>query len=107
MAIVSTGLIDQVRLDRQVKKAVGKLPKQDVVRVNHSLGSDATGEPSLFFRVVLTDQASREANLADVASRIISTIVDDLRPYENWGLNPYFSFRSKTEQNSRNDHEWA
>jgi hypothetical protein len=30
-----------------------------------------------------------------------------MRPYENWGLLPYFSFRSKSEQEKRNDPEWV
>jgi hypothetical protein len=30
-----------------------------------------------------------------------------LRPYENWGLTPYFSFRSQSEQAMRSDLAWS
>ncbi|MCC6368833.1 MAG: hypothetical protein IT165_35375 [Bryobacterales bacterium] len=107
MPLVPTGFVDQARLDRDVNKAVRRLAKHDVVRVNHSLGEDSTGEPSIYFRIVLTDTASDEATLAEVTSRVATTIFDELRPYENWGLTPYFSFRSKSEQDERNDPEWT
>ena len=85
---------------------VGKLGNE-VVRVKYSLGTDSSGEPSIFFRIVLSDAASREDGLADVTGRIATILFDEIRPYENWGLLPYFSFRSKSEQAIRNDPEWA
>jgi hypothetical protein len=105
MPTVPAGFVHQVQLDRQIARAVRKLGK-DVVRVNHSLGADSTGEPSIFFRIVLTDTASRENKLAEVTGRIAAILFDELRPHENWGLLPYFSFRSKSEQETRNDPEW-
>jgi hypothetical protein len=52
------------------------------------------------------EAASREDRLADVTRRI-STILDEIRPQENWGLLSYFSFRSKSEQEELNDPDWA
>ena len=107
MPLVPTGFVNQAQLDRDVKKAVNRLEVRDVVRVHHNVGVDSTGEPAIYFRIVLTDAASREATLADVTGRVATTIFDALRPYENWGLTPYFSFRSKSEQDQRHDPEWA
>ena len=104
--MVPTGLVHQTQLANEIAKSIRKLGK-DVVRVNYSLGTDSTGEPSIFFRIVLTDAASREDKLAEVTGRIESILFDEIRPYENWGLLPYFSFRSKSEQQKRNDPEWA
>ena len=56
---------------------------------------------------VLNDAASREDHLAQVTDRIAMILFDGVRPHENWGLLPYFSFRSKSEQDERNDPEWA
>jgi hypothetical protein len=106
MPIVPTGAVHQAQLANQIAKAIRKLGK-DAVRVNYSLGTDSTGEPSIFFRIVLTDAASREDKLAGVTGRISEILFDELRPHENWGLLPYFSFRSKSEQQNRNDPEWA
>lgn len=107
MPIVPAGFVHQAQLDRDIEGAVRKLPKKDVVRVKHSVGWDSTGEPSIFFRIVLTDSASQDHNLADVTSRISAALFDELHPHENWGLIPYFSFRSESEQAARQDPDWV
>ena len=104
--MVPTGSVHQTQLVNEIAKAKRKLGRE-AVRVNYSLGTDSTGEPSIFFRIVLTDGASREDNLAEVTGRITTILFDEIRPYENWGLLPYFSFRSKSEQEKRHDPEWA
>ena len=101
-----TGLIHQTQLTNEITKAIRKLGKE-TVRANYSLGTDSTGEPSIFFRIILTDAASREDKLAEVTDRIAAILFEEIRPQENWGLLPYFSFRSKSEQEKRNDPEWA
>jgi hypothetical protein len=106
MAMVPTGFVHQTQLANEIAKAIRKLPKE-VVRVNYNLGTDSTGEPAIFFRIVLNDAASREDHLAQVTDRIAMILFDGVRPHENWGLLPYFSFRSKSEQDERNDPEWA
>jgi hypothetical protein len=101
-----SGFVNQAQLGNEIMNVVGKLGNE-VVRVKYSLGTDSSGEPSIFFRIVLSDAASREDGLADVTGRIATILFDEIRPYENWGLLPYFSFRSKSEQAIRNDPEWA
>ena len=107
MRTVPVGLVQQDQLEKAIEDAIRKLPKKDVVRVRYSMGEDWTGDPSIYFRIVLTDAASREKRLAEVVDRISTTIFEELRPLENWGLLPYFSFRSKSEQDQRTDPEWA
>ena len=101
-----TGFVNQAQLASTVAEAASKLGKE-VVRVRHSVGADTAGDPAIFFRIVLTDAASREATLAEVTGAIETTLFEAIRPYENWGLIPYFSFRSKSEQAMRNEPEWA
>lgn len=105
--IVPIGFVHQGQLDRELKNSVAKLSDKEVVRVRYSIGVDSTGEPAIFFRIVLSDSASRASALAEVTDRVSATLFDELRPLENWGLNPYFNFRSNSEQNKRNDPEWA
>lgn len=105
MPMVPTGSVQKTQLDSAIAKAIRKLGKE-TVRVNYSFGTDSTGEPSIFFRIILTDAASREDKLAEVTSRISRVLFDEIRPQENWGLLSYFSFRSKSEQEKRNDPEW-
>jgi hypothetical protein len=105
MPYVPTRFVNQAQLASAVAQATQKLGR-GVVRVRHSIGADTSGEPSIFFRIVLSDEASREATLADVTGHIATVLFDEIRPYE-WGLNPYFSFRSQSEQAMRNEPEWA
>lgn len=105
--MVPTGFVHQTQLANEIAKAVRKLGKKEAIRVNFSLGTDSTGEPAIFFRIVLTDVASREDKLAEVTGHIATVLFDELRPQENWGLYPYFTFRSKSEQEKLNDPEWA
>ena len=104
---VPTGFVNQAELDESVKDAIRSLNSQEVSHVAYSIGPDSTDDPAIFFRIVLTDPASREDGLADVTERVASTLFNSVRPIENWGLTPYFSFRSFSEQKMRNDPEWS
>jgi hypothetical protein len=97
MPMVPAGFVHQGQLDAEIKSAVGKLGPE-AVHVTYTVGEDSTGEPSIFFRVVLADAATREDTLTEVTGRIVTTLVDQLRPIENWGLHPYFNFRSQSAQ---------
>jgi hypothetical protein len=105
--IVSSGIVNQAQLAQGIGDAVLRLNPQEVVRVAYSIGHDSTEDLSIFFRIVLTDEASREDRLAAVAGRVESGLIASIRPVENWGLTPYFSFRSISEQRTRNDPEWS
>jgi hypothetical protein len=106
MPIVPSGFVNQTQLANEVNRAIRKLGK-DVVRARYSIGTDWSGDPAIYFRIVLTDAASREDTLADVAGRIRKILFEEIRPYENWGVIPYFSFRSKSEQATRSEPEWS
>jgi hypothetical protein len=106
MPMVPSGFVHQGQLDADIKNAVRKLGPE-AVDVFYSVGTDSTGEPSIFFRVVLTDAATREDTLTEITGRIATILFDEVRPIENWGLHPYFNFRSQSEQQRRKDPEWA
>ncbi len=102
-----TGFVNQAQLAQSVDAAIRSLNPQEVVHVAYSIGNDSTDDPAIFFRTVLTDAASSEDRLDDVTGRVTSTLFRSIRPLENWGLMPYFSFRSLSEQRMRNDPEWS
>ena len=104
---VPTAFVNQAQLAQSVNAAIRSLNPQEVVHVAYSIGSDSTDDPAIFFRIVLTDAASREDRLADVSGRVASSLFNSIHPIENWGLTPYFSFRSFSEQDIRNDPEWS
>ena len=106
MAIVPAGLVHQGQLNSEIDGAVQKFGP-DVAHVFYSLGEDSTGEAAIFFRIVLTDSAAKEENLTSVTSRIARLVYDEVRPLENWGLYPYFYYRSQSEWQNRYDPEWS
>jgi hypothetical protein len=104
--MVRYGFVDQAQIDDEVARAVRMLGPE-VVRVNHSVGEDTSGEPAIYFRIVLADEATGEETLADVANNIYDILVKEIRPYEKWGLFPYTRFRGKSEQAMRSEPEWS
>jgi len=105
--MVPTGFINQTHIANEVSRAILKLGPE-VVRVKHSVGEDTGGDPAIYFRIVLTDAASRKETLANVTEDIATILINELRPLENWGLFPYFGFRSESEQATRSgDVKWA
>jgi hypothetical protein len=77
----------------------------DVVRIRYSIGEDWVGDPAIFFRVLLSDNASRREFLADVTGRVSDELFDSLHLRES-DYTPYFNFRSKSEQDKLQDPEW-
>jgi hypothetical protein len=77
-----------------------------VVRIRYSLGSDWSGDPSIFFRVVVTDNASRKAQLRDLAQNVARTLNNEVK-VEELGLHSYFNFRSLSEQATLEEPAWT
>lgn len=105
VAFINVHFISQTELDGAVARVQAKL-HPDVVRIRHSIGSDTSGNESIFFRIVLSDPASNASGLGAITGHVASVIFDTIRPYENLGLIPYFTFRSNSEQAGRNEAEW-
>jgi hypothetical protein len=55
-----SGWVNQAQIASSVKRAEAALAP-DVVRIRYSFGNDWTGDPSIFFRIVLSDDSSRKA----------------------------------------------
>jgi hypothetical protein len=102
---VPKGFVNQGQIDAGVQRAMQAL-RPEVVRIRYSLRDDWTGEASVFFRVVLSDEASREAQLREVTQRVERTILDEVQPQE-LGLQWYFNFRSLSEQEELQEPAWA
>lgn len=103
--LVPAGYVNQAQLGEIIVDA-GQHLGPEVVHLAYNLGPDSTGEPSLFFRILLNDAYVREDTIADLTGRIAADLFAAIRPIENWGLRPYFNFRSKSEQDRRRDPDW-
>ncbi len=78
-----------------------------VVDIIPTLGNDWSGEPAVFFMVILADAASHRDQLLRVTNQVSTFIVEQVQPLEQWGVLPYFNFRSQSEQASINQHTLA
>lgn len=105
VAIVSSALVNQRKIRAGVERAAKAL-SPDVVRIRYDLGDDWMGNTSFFFRVVLTDRASRPENLGAVTERVSSRIMNEAK-IDQTGLQAYFSFRSQSEQAKLKEPVWA
>ena len=103
--IIPRGLVDQRQIQAGVATAAKGL-RPDVVRIRYDVGEDWSGEPSLFFRVVLSDGASAEKRLYSNVQRITAAVLDAVKP-EELGLHAYFNFRSKSEQEQLREPSWS
>ena len=106
LCIFAKAFAQQAQLDQaidQLKQMLGP----DVVRLRYALGQDWTGESAIFFRIVLSDRASRRDQLRNSTSQIETAIVQHLQPLEQWGVLPYFNYRSQSEQTVLQEEAWA
>ena len=104
MASVLRGLIDQGKIKAGVQRAERALAP-DVIRIMYSYGADVTGEQSLFFRIVISDQAAAPTRLRETTQRIIAKVMAEIKSQE-LGLETYFNFRSRSEQAALQDSSW-
>jgi hypothetical protein len=86
-----------------VDKAVSAL---SVISITPSLGMDWNGESAVFFQVVLGDGTPR-SQLLDLTKQISRAIVQRVQPLEEWGVIPYFDFRTESEQARIKEVTWA
>jgi hypothetical protein len=102
---IPSGVVKQAKIARGVA-AVERELAPDVVHIRYEITPDWGDEWAIFFRILLSDEASREERLAEVASRARSRLADKLKLDES-GLLAYFNFRSQSEQKTLKEPAWA
>ena len=105
MAFVPSSFVNHKDIDAAIQRAELGL-SDTVVRIRYSLGPDWTGDPSIFFHIVLTDEAAGKPKISDTAQTIAFVLMREVKPEEK-GLHGYFNFRSLSEQNKINEPAWA
>ena len=104
MTIFQRVEVDERKIATGIAKAKKSL-RTDVVRIRFNVGEDWSGDPAVYIRVVLTDDASTEERLGDVAQRVREKVRGEIK-VEEIGLHPYFRFRSKAETVQYKDADW-
>jgi hypothetical protein len=105
MPVVPSGIVNQRQLATAIQKAANALAP-DVVRIRYALTIDSTGSAAIFFRVLLSDRASRPDRLYETTEGITAKILEIVQPQERFGMDAYFNFRSESEQSKLQDAAW-
>jgi hypothetical protein len=92
---------------QRVEEVARKFP-DEVVRIRHSFSRDWDGDPAIYFRIVVTDEARRTIPLGELTRMIEGALIKDLALYasEYSVYIPYFNFRTKAEQDRSKDPQW-
>ena len=77
----------------------------DVVRIRVDIKPDWNENPAIYFRVTLSDEASRRDPLRDVTGLVRAKLAEELR-LEDLDHIAYFRFRSNGEQAQLQDQAW-
>ena len=96
--------VDRGRVDAAVERAAQALAP-DVVQVRYDVGEDWSGDPALFFKIVLTDEASQRGR-REATLRARAVIDQEVKP-EQFGHLSYYNFRTLTEHRETRDPAWA
>lgn len=96
----------QTELADYIARAKSKLGPE-VEHVAYRIREDSSGEPGIFFRITLVDSATAEDLISEVSGRVVTSLLEEVGPIENWGLRPYFNFRGHTSLLQRPDPDWV
>ena len=94
---------------REIEKGVATVERdfrRDIVRIRYDLGTDWSGDWAIYFRILLSDEASRDSRLHHFAERVRKRLREKIKPEEH-GVLPYFNFRSESEQAELQEEVWA
>jgi hypothetical protein len=103
---VPTAFVQQAQFQSAVNRAAQQL-RPHVIDLTFTLGNDWSGEPAVFFMVILSNAASRRDQLLTTTRQVSNAIVQIVQPLEQWGVLPYFNFRSEAEQAKINERSLA
>jgi len=103
--IITRVVLNEADLDRRVKAVARKLAP-DVVRIRYEVALDSTDKEAIYFRILLSDDASREKRRREVTKRVESELSKRLK-LDDLGLMWYPSFRSESEQAMLKEPAWS
>jgi hypothetical protein len=93
----------------QINAAVAAVVKElspAVQHIRYDIAPDWSGQLAIFFKVLLSDEASDPSNLRDVATQVVWRMSEKL-DLPGLGLFPYFDFRSQSEQAQYTEPAWT
>jgi len=100
----SSAITRQPEINAAVSDVI-RLLAPDVVHIRYDIDRDWSGDWAIFFRVLLSDDASKN-RLSEVATQVVWRLSERL-DFPSMGLFPYHNFRSESEQAALREEAWA
>jgi hypothetical protein len=100
-----SAVLKESDIDKAVRESVKELAP-DVQWIRHEIASEWSGDQAIYFRVMLSNDASRDARLGKVTKRVESLLSEKLNLDES-DLLSYFSYRSRSEQAVLKEPAWS
>ncbi len=100
------GFLKRDQLDNAVSAMIPLLGP-DVERLRYTVEEDWSGDPAIYFKIVLSDDASLNDSLRNATMQIEAAIDSHLDPLLEWGLLSYFNYRSHSEFSARQEKAWV
>jgi hypothetical protein len=97
MAYLAGGIAQPSELVKELNQ-LAHVVIPGVVKWPYTFENDWSGDPAIFFWVILTDEASKPENLPRVTAAFIANIEKHVDLLGEWDYIPYFNFRSSSEQ---------
>ena len=94
----------QPEINAAVSEVV-RLLAPDVVHIRYDIGRDWSGDGAIFFRILLSDEATR-TRLRAVTTEVVDLLAERL-DFSSMGLFAYHNFRSQSEQSVLREEAWA
>jgi hypothetical protein len=90
LMLLPSAVARQPEINAAVSEVV-RLLAADVVQIRYDIDQDRSGDYAIFFRVLLTDEASKK-RLPEVTSEVVSRL-DERLDFRNLGVIAYHNFR--------------
>jgi hypothetical protein len=103
--LMPSTVLKESDIEMAVREAVKELAPE-VQWIRYEISLDWSGDRAIYFRVMLSNEASREARLAKVTKRVESFLTEKLNLNES-DLLSYFSYRSRAEHAALKDPAWS
>jgi len=103
--VLTTPVTKIPQINAAIEKVIGELSPA-VRRIRYEFGDDWTGQPVIFFKVLLSDEAATMENLRKIAPLVRTRLFDECFA-SDLGLFPHVNFRTETEYAAHPEPAWA
>jgi hypothetical protein len=106
MAQISRAFVHQNDFMTAVDRVARSLAP-DIARVITTLDYDWTGQPAVFFMVIVSDGVAQSDRTREVMNRFETFIEEQIEPHLEWDVWPFFNVRTESEQAEIEQHPVA